>query len=166
MPSEAEWECACRGTREPLNLEKGEAYPPFYFGETITGELANYNASRTYADEPQGEYRQETTPVGQFLPNAFGLYDMHGNVWEWCKDDWHENYKNAPTDGTAWLDNNERENYTINDEKEKYTVLRGGSWYYYPNYCRSAFRLINLGRVNISYDVGFRVVCDSGRTLP
>ena len=76
LPSEAEWEYACRaGTTTP-----------FYFGETITGKLANYNASETYADEPKGEYREETTPVGQFSPNAFGLYDMHGNVWEWCAD--------------------------------------------------------------------------------
>ncbi len=79
LPSEAEWEYACRaGTTTP-----------FHFGETITGELANYDASRTYADEPKGEYREETTPVGQFPPNAFGLYDMHGNVWEWCLDPWH-----------------------------------------------------------------------------
>ncbi|NCT52977.1 MAG: SUMF1/EgtB/PvdO family nonheme iron enzyme, partial [Microcystis aeruginosa G13-03] len=89
LPSEAEWEYACRaGTTTP-----------FYFGETITGELANYNASNTYADEPNGEYRNETTRVGQFPPNAFGLYDMHGNVREWCADTWHDNYDGAPTDG-------------------------------------------------------------------
>ncbi|MFM6407243.1 MAG: SUMF1/EgtB/PvdO family nonheme iron enzyme, partial [Microcystis sp.] len=82
LPSEAEWEYACRaGTTTP-----------FYFGETITGELANYNAGSTYAEEAKGEYRQHTTPVGQFPPNAFGLYDMHGNVWEWCADTWHDNY--------------------------------------------------------------------------
>ncbi|MFN9675643.1 MAG: formylglycine-generating enzyme family protein, partial [Microcystis sp.] len=79
LPSEAEWEYACRaGTTTP-----------FYFGETITGELANYTAGYTYAGEAKGEYRQQTTPVGQFPPNAFGLYDMHGNVWEWCADTWH-----------------------------------------------------------------------------
>ncbi|NCR29365.1 MAG: formylglycine-generating enzyme family protein, partial [Microcystis aeruginosa LE13-04] len=97
LPSEAEWEYACRaGTTTP-----------FYFGETITGKLANYNASNTYADEPKGEYRKETTPVGQFPPNAFGLYDMHGNVSEWCADDWHGNYDGAPTNGSAWLDSNQ-----------------------------------------------------------
>ncbi len=100
LPSEAEWEYACRaGTTTP-----------FHFGETIIGELANYHASDTYADEAKGEYRRQTTPVGQFPPNAFGLYDMHGNVWEWCADDWHSNYQNAPTNGSAWLDSNEREN--------------------------------------------------------
>ncbi|MDY7003819.1 MAG: SUMF1/EgtB/PvdO family nonheme iron enzyme [Cyanobacteriota bacterium] len=74
LPSEAEWEYTCRaGTTTP-----------FHFGETITGELANYRASKTYGNEPKGEYRKETTPVGKFPPNAFGLYDMHGNIWEWC----------------------------------------------------------------------------------
>ncbi|NES01727.1 MAG: SUMF1/EgtB/PvdO family nonheme iron enzyme [Okeania sp. SIO2F4] len=100
LPSEAEWEYACRaGTTTP-----------FHFGETITGDLANYDASRIYADEPKRQYRKETILVGQFPPNAFRLYDMHGNVWEWCADDWHNNYKNAPTDGIAWLDSNKREN--------------------------------------------------------
>ncbi len=95
LPTEAEWEYACRaGTTTP-----------FYFGETITGELANYRASETYAGEAKGEYREETTPVGQFPPNAFGLYDMHGNVWEWCADTWHDNYDGAPTDGSAWIKN-------------------------------------------------------------
>ncbi|MFB2835497.1 SAV_2336 N-terminal domain-related protein, partial [Floridanema evergladense] len=116
LPSEAQWEYACRGFTKPLDLESGESYPPFYFGETITADLANYNASSTYADEPSGENSEETTPVGQFPPNAFGLYDMHGNVWEWCADDWHKNYENAPTDGSAWIDSNEREN--VNGENE------------------------------------------------
>ena len=93
LPSEAEWEYACRaGTTTP-----------FHFGETITGELANYRANSTFADEPKKEYRQQTTPVRQFSPNAFGLYDMHGNVLEWCLDDWHQNYEDAPIDGSAWL---------------------------------------------------------------
>ena len=162
LPSEAEWEYACRGVREPLNLEKGETYPPFHFGETITGELANYDASYTYADEATGEYRKETTPVGQFHPNAFGLYDMHGNVWEWCADDWHDNYENAPTDGTAWLDKNEIDKYTINDEKEKYTVLRGGSWNDSPDLCRYAYRLNLFRRDERNFIIGFRVVCDRG----
>ena len=97
LPSEAEWEYACRaGTTTP-----------FYFGETITTELANYNGNYTYGEEPKGKYREQTTPVGQFPPNAFGLYDMHGNVWEWCADHWHDNYEGAPTDGSAWLNGNE-----------------------------------------------------------
>ncbi|NEO54119.1 MAG: formylglycine-generating enzyme family protein [Okeania sp. SIO3B5] len=152
LPSEAEWEYACCA----------RTTTPFYFGETITGELANYDASETYAGEANGFYRKETTPVGQFPPNAFGLYDMHGNVWEWCADDWHENYENAPTDGTAWLDHNETSNYTINDEKEKYTVLRGSSWLNYPDDCRSAIRNYIYRRDYHFNYIGFRVVCDGG----
>ncbi|MFM6731851.1 MAG: SAV_2336 N-terminal domain-related protein [Microcystis panniformis] len=145
LPSEAEWEYACRaGTTTP-----------FYFGETITGELANYNASKTYAGEAKGEYRQQTTPVGQFPPNAFGLYDMHGNVWEWCADTWHDNYDGAPTDGSAWIENG-------NDNR---SPLRGGSWGYIPINCRSAFRFTFDRRVNRFNAYGFRVVCVFGRTL-
>jgi formylglycine-generating enzyme required for sulfatase activity len=145
LPSEAEWEYACRaGTTTP-----------FYFGETITGKLANYNASNTYADEPNGEYRKETTPVGQFPPNAFGLYDMHGNVWEWCADTWHDNYDGAPRDGSVWTKN----------ENDNRSPLRGGSWYLSPNVYRSAFRL-NFDRRAVINDVsGFRVVCGARRTL-
>jgi formylglycine-generating enzyme required for sulfatase activity len=145
LPSEAEWEYACRANTTT----------PFYFGETITGELANYDASNTYADEPKGQYRQETTSVGQFPPNGFGLYDMHGQVWEWCADTWHENYEGAPSDGSAWLG---REN--DND----YQVLRGGSWLYYPQNCRSANRY-DLRRDCYVLYRGFRVVCVSGRTF-
>ena len=100
LPSEAEWEYACRaGTTTP-----------FHFGKTITTDLANYRGTDweyqnkiypgNYANEAKGEYREKTTPVGSFLPNAFGLYDMHGNVWEWCEDDWHDSYDGAPTDGS------------------------------------------------------------------
>ncbi len=167
LPSEAEWEYACRGVTEPLDLEKGESYPPFHFGETITGELANYDASSTYADEATGEESKETTPVGQFPPNAFGLYDMHGNVLEWCADDWHENYKDAPTDGSAWINSNEEENInnenesysSKNDENESYSPLRGGSWNDNPIICRSATRIITWRDDRYSYYVGFRVVC-------
>nr|WP_287359857.1 formylglycine-generating enzyme family protein [Moorena sp. SIO3B2] len=167
LPSEAQWEYACRGVREPLNLENGESYPPFYCGETITGQLANYNASRTYWYKPRGERSKGTTPVGEFLPNPFGLYDMHGNVWEWCLDDWHNNYKDAPTDGSAWIDNNEPENVNSknksysakNEDNISYSVLRGGSWNYNPNLCRSAFRYFSLGRDYRDYINGFRVLC-------
>ncbi len=144
LPSEAEWEYACRaGTTTP-----------FYFGETITGELANYDASNTYAEEAKGEYRQQTTPVGQFPPNAFGLYDMHGNVWEWCADTWHDNYDGAPTDGSVWTENGD----------DNRSLPRGGSWYFNPFGCRSAFRSISIRRDNLSLN-GFRVVCGAGRTL-
>ncbi|MBE9071504.1 formylglycine-generating enzyme family protein [Microcystis sp. LEGE 08355] len=149
LPSEAEWEYACRA----------ETTTPFYFGETITGELANYNAGYTYAEEAKGEYRSETTPVGQFPPNAFGLYDMHGNVWEWCADTWHDNYAGAPTDGSAWTENG----------NDNHSSLRGGSWRSFPYYCRSAYRYFSSRR-DFNYDFyfyrfGFRVVCGAGRTL-
>ena len=172
LPSEAQWEYACRAMTEPLNLENNESYPPFYFGETITDKLANYNASNTYAEEPQGEYREETTPVGQFPANAFGLYDMHGNVWEWCADDWHDNYQGAPTDGSPWRDVEESDN--LNQENQLYSskkkknnsnsVLRGGSFLFEPGDCRSAFRYCFDKSGLECNDGGLRVVCVFGRT--
>ncbi len=143
LPSEAEWEYACRaGTTTP-----------FYFGETITGELANYNASAVFAEESEGEYRQITTEVGQFQPNSFGLYDMHGNLWEWCLDSWHDNYEEAPFDNSPWL-----KKLNANDNHSQ--VLRGGSWDGNPEDCRSAYRL----SYDLDYDtLGFRLVCDVAR---
>ncbi|MEB3123792.1 MAG: formylglycine-generating enzyme family protein [Snowella sp.] len=139
LPSEAEWEYACRaGTKTP-----------FHFGETITTELANYNGNYLYGKGSKGEYRNETTPVGQFgVANNFGLCDLHGNVWEWCADPWHDNYKDAPTDGSVWEaggDNNRK-------------ILRGGSWYNPPGYCRSAYRSFNTPDIRFNV-FGFRVVC-------
>ena len=140
LPSEAEWEYACRaGTTTP-----------FHFGETLTSELANYRATSIYGAGPKGTYREKTTGVGSFPTNAFGLYDMHGNVWEWCQDHWHENYAGAPTDGSAWLSSNENEK----------RLLRGGSWYDYPDNCCSAYRH-RLARDFRNTDIGFRVVCVS-----
>ncbi|WP_017744852.1 bifunctional serine/threonine-protein kinase/formylglycine-generating enzyme family protein [Scytonema hofmannii] len=120
LPTEAQWEYACRaGTTTP-----------FHFGETITTNLANYDGNYTYANAVKGEYREQTTDVGKFLPNGFGLYDMHGNIWEWCQDAWHDSYKNAPVDGTAWMGDNENQT----------RLLRGGSWIKDPRNCRSAYR--------------------------
>ncbi|KAF3890195.1 MULTISPECIES: formylglycine-generating enzyme family protein [Nostocales] len=137
LPSEAEWEYACRaGTTTP-----------FHFGETITTELVNYNGVYTYNDIPQGKYRGETTPVGSFgVANAFGLYDMHGLLWEWCADRWHENYEGSPTDGSAWL--NSRDNSRV--------ILRGGSWDFTPWFCRSAFRF-HLEPKDKGNNIGIRV---------
>jgi formylglycine-generating enzyme required for sulfatase activity/tRNA A-37 threonylcarbamoyl transferase component Bud32 len=136
LPSEAQWEYACRaGTTTP-----------FYFGESITPDLVNYNGNYAYAAAPKGQYRKQTTDVGTFPPNAFGLYDMHGNVWEWCEDDWNENYINAPINGSALISRSKRK------------LVRGGSWYGNPVHCRSAYRDHNILGLN-NYAIGFRVVC-------
>ena len=133
LPTEAEWEDACRaGT-----------ITKYYFGDDITSDLANY-----------GSNVGKTTAVGKYPPNAFGLYDMHGNVWEWCQDDWHGDYENAPTDCSAWV---------LGQSRLK--VIRGSSWYNRPEDCRSASRNFTDRRADRSYfSFGFRVVCGFGRT--
>ena len=139
LPSEAEWEYACRA----------ETTTPFAFGETITLDVVNYNGDYVYANAPKGVYRAKTTPVGSFPPNVFGLYDMHGNVWEWCLDTWHENYQGAPPNGSAWIDTNK------NNSQQR--LLRGGSWGDYPWYCRSAYRR-RVSAASGYHNLGFRVV--------
>ena len=111
--------------------------------------MANYDGRYTYANSPKGEYRQQTTEVGSFPPNAFGLYDMHGNVWEWCQDIWHKSYDGAPDDGSAW---NSNDTYILS------RVMRGGSGRINPQSCRCAVRRIDFPLVDYSY-AGFRVVC-------
>ncbi|HEY9628103.1 MAG TPA: formylglycine-generating enzyme family protein [Coleofasciculaceae cyanobacterium] len=149
LPSEAEWEYACRaGTTTP-----------FHFGETLSDELANYCAQDreingtlykgVYGRGILGQYREETTDVGQFPANPFGLYDMHGNVLEWCEDDWHNSYEGAPNDGSAWVES---------DRTETDRLLRGGSWYFLPRNCRSAYRSNRL-RDDGDNIIGFRVCC-------
>jgi formylglycine-generating enzyme required for sulfatase activity len=119
LPSEAQWEYACRaGTSSP-----------FHFGETITTTLANYDGNYAYGDGPKGENRQQTTPVGSFPANAWGLQDMHGNVWEWCQD-WH----------------------TVGS----YRVDRGGSWSEKAKVCRSAGRFGYQPSFRLG-SMGFRV---------
>jgi len=136
--SEAEWEYACRaGTTTP-----------FHFGETITPELVNYKGN-PYAKVPKGLYCPPTTDVGSFPPNAFGLYDMHGNVWEWCSDRWNSNYKGAPTDGSSW-----------ETGTSEYLVLRGGSWMYDAANCRSAYR-VWMAAEDRWWSTGFRVALAS-----
>ena len=150
LPSEAEWEYACRaGTTTP-----------FYFGETITTKLANYDPRERFAkeaDRVRVEFRTKTTVVGQFPPNAFGLHDMHGNVWELCIDNRHDNYEGAPNDGSAWIKNGNDNNCS---------VMRGGSYLTLPNECRSASRYPKfegvVGRDYCNNDVGFRLVCGVG----
>ena len=131
LPTEAEWEYACRAGTTTA----------FHFGKTITDKLANY-------DENVGE----TNAVGKYPPNAFGLYDMHGNVWEWCEDDWHKNYQDAPNDGRAWV--------TVRSSKK---VIRSGSWGFDPISCRSAVRVISSRDFRLNF-IGFRVACGVPRT--
>ena len=135
LPTEAEWEYACRAGTTTR----------YYFGDNANqlGDYAWYS----------GNSQSKTHPVGDKKPNAWGLYDMIGNVWEWCEDNWHDNYIGAPKDGSAWLKNG-------NDNR---SPLRGGSWINSPNSCRSANRSRNLP--SYDYDFGFRVVCGAGRTL-
>ena len=137
--SEAEWEYACRA----------RTTTPFHFGETITPELVNYDGTCPYANASGGLYREQTTDVGSFPPNAFGLYDMHGNVFEWCSDWWHPSYNGAPTDGSSWETN------TSNGR-----VQRGGSWYYNAVLCRSASRYF-YSEANRRGKIGFRVAIAS-----
>ncbi|HBR00830.1 MAG TPA: protein kinase [Cyanobacteria bacterium UBA11691] len=143
LPSEAEWEYACRaGTTTP-----------FHFGDTLITDLANFNGNYTYANEPKGEYREKTTPVGSFPPNGFGLYDMHGNLWEWCADHWHNNYNVAPIDGSIWLSSDESTN----------RLCRGGSWNDASANCRSGCRY-SYAAGNRYNNFGFRVVCPLAMT--
>ena len=147
LPSEAEWEYACRaGTTTP-----------FHCGETITTDIANYRGtdntsfgwSGSYNNGPLGEYRQQTTLVTQFeFANAYGLCDMHGNIWEWCADQWHDNYDGAPNDSHAW----------IASSNSHFRVRRGGSWDDSPADCRSAFRYRYESESSVDY-LGVRIVC-------
>jgi len=141
LPTEAEWEYACRaGTTTP-----------FHFGETITPDLANYNCNHSYKSGPKakGSYRNQTIHVKTFaFANAFGLFDMHGNIWEWCCDCWHESYHEAPTNGSAWL----------TETNSNLRVLRGGSWLNAPTECRSAYRY-NWNSDGRIMRFGFRIVC-------
>jgi len=120
--SEAEREYAARGGTQTA----------FWWGDSISTAQANYNGKGTsYNGSPQGEYRQTTVPVNSFSPNSFGLYNVHGNVWEWVEDCWHDDYSGAPADGTAWT--------TACSSIAR--VLRGGSWDSNPSILRSAFRI-------------------------
>ncbi|NCR10431.1 MAG: SUMF1/EgtB/PvdO family nonheme iron enzyme [Microcystis aeruginosa LG13-11] len=173
LPSEAEWEYACRAGTTTA----------FHFGETITTDLANYRGTDweiekkvypgNYGRGPKGIYREETTPVGYFkVANDFGLYDMHGNVWEWCLDPWHDSYQDKTrTDSEVWDEEQSEEQYLLDKNNviqllsdKRTRVLRGGSWDFNPRYCRSAYRIWNYPVYRYFINYGFRVVCRFPRT--
>ena len=142
LPSEAQWEYACRaGTTTP-----------FHWGATIGTELVNYDGTIVYGDGDKGENRRQTTDVARFPANPWGLHDMHGNIWEWCEDHWHDNYKGAPEDGRAWIGEEAKE------DQQKSRLLRGGSWGFRPALCRSACRNDRHPDVHDGF-IGFRVCC-------
>ncbi len=141
LPTEAEWEYACRAGSSTS----------FHFGDTVTPAWANYRGKHPYALGPKGENREQTVTVGSLgMPNAFGLYDMHGNVWEWCLDSWHTNYISSPADGRSWEE----------DGISYLKVLRGGAWDSPAGECRASSRnrLTSSLRLN---NAGFRVVTEA-----
>ncbi|MDD2387294.1 MAG: SUMF1/EgtB/PvdO family nonheme iron enzyme [Bacteroidales bacterium] len=137
LPTEAEWEFAARGgTTTPFNT-----------GNNLSTSQANYNGNYPYNGNPKGTYKEKTMPVGSYSPNAWGLYDMHGNVLEWCSD-WYASdyYKNSPQ-------NNPKGPTTAQSPR----VLRGGSWSRYAGNCRSAYRSYSSPGIRRDY-IGFRLV--------
>ncbi|WP_428608429.1 formylglycine-generating enzyme family protein [Sedimenticola sp.] len=136
LPTEAEWEYACRaGTTSA-----------FWTGATISPEQANFDGNYTYCGSEKGPSRGMTTPVNQFPPNPWGLYDMHGNVWEWCASVYDEAYSGLELKDASYADDDVRER-----------VVRGGSWHNVPSGIRSASR--NKLMPNYHYlRVGFRIV--------
>lgn len=125
LPSEAEWEYACRANTTTR----------FFFGDEITVEQVNYG----------GKISCRNSPVGIHPPNGFGLYDMHGNVFEWCEDTWHDTYQGSPADGSAWV-----------DESTDHKVYRGGAWNASAHFARSAFRF-HRAKTSSYYNIGFRL---------
>jgi formylglycine-generating enzyme required for sulfatase activity len=138
LPSETQWEYACRAW----------TVTPFSFGETLTSDFANYNGEHIFRDEPRGIYFHSTSEGGKYPPNAFGVYDMHGNLMEWCADNWLDDYRMSLRDGS---------DYQMIDNP--YRVARGGSWHDTPELCRSAARM-RIAHSDAEEYVGFRVVCN------
>ena len=144
LPTEAEWEYACRGGATSSS--------PFFLGDSLSSTQANFNGNYPYGGAAKGPYLERTTPVGSYKPNAFGLFDMHGNAWDWCSDWYDENYYNqsprqdpqGPQIGTR-------------------RVLRGGSWINVGHDCRSGYRDWH-GPGYRYHGVGFRVACLAPRT--
>jgi formylglycine-generating enzyme required for sulfatase activity len=142
LPSEAEWEYAARAGTTTA----------YAFGSEISPEVVNFNGDYPVGSQPKGLYRGAPIAVGSLrVPNAWGLFDMHGNVWEWCADEWHDNYRGVPADGRAW----------VSRAKAAGRIIRGGGWYGTAVDCRSAGRNRRTPGVR-AYDLGFRL----SRTLP
>lgn len=141
LPSESEWEYACRATTTNT----------FAYGDTIVSSIVNHDATSPYRQAPKGLFQGKSTAVAIFPPNLFGLYDMHGNLWEWCLDEWFDNYQDAPADGGARGDVETR-------DEQKPRVVRGGSWFSHGQRCRSASRA-SLSASFRHPHYGFRVVC-------
>jgi sulfatase modifying factor 1 len=133
LPSESEWEYAARGGIYSQGYE--------YCGSDDLKQVGWYRDNS----------ERETKPVGLLLPNELGLYDMSGNVDEWCEDDYHDNYKDAPKDGSAWIDG------TTAADRATYRVIRGGFYFSFADYCRPAFRL-HFSPDYRYYAIGFRLV--------
>lgn len=136
LPTEAEWEYACRAGTVTV----------FHYGDQLDSSKANFDGSASYANGPSGEFRRTTVPVGQFPPNGFGLYDMHGNVWEWCQD-WYAVYPQNSISNP------------VGPSSGAVRVLRGGCWRRSANNCRSAAR-VQGSLQNRDFDLGFRIVRD------
>ncbi len=135
LPTEAEWEYAVRAGTDT----------PFYTGATISTDQANYNGIYIFGEGRRGEFRESATPVASFPPNPFGLYDMHGNLWEWCDDWYFKAYRPSPQKNPK------------GPARGKKKVLRGGSWYTKPRSVRSANRYADLPDSRV-HDYGFRLV--------
>jgi formylglycine-generating enzyme required for sulfatase activity len=143
LPTEAEWEHACRA---------GVSSWPTYFGRSLSSIQANFDGGRPYGRAREGPYLQRTTPVGSYAPNLFGLYDMHGNVWEWCQDDYHSRaYRTRGRVDPLVLEDGAR------------GVLRGGSWHSDGPWCRSAYRCSDSVDSRYNWN-GFRLVCEAGES--
>lgn len=138
LPSEAEWEYGARAGSQTA----------FWWGDEIDTKRANYDGRRTYPNGPRGEYRGQTLPVASFEPNPFGLSQVHGNVWEWVEDGWHEDYQGAPVDGSAWGE--------AGGGDGSWRVVRGGGWGSNPLWLRSAFR-IRVTTDEAGSNLGFRL---------
>jgi formylglycine-generating enzyme required for sulfatase activity len=141
LPSEAEWEYAARAVTNP-----SAPHAPFSTGPTINYKQANYDANFVYGSGGKmGLYRQKTVEAGSLPRNAFGLHEMHGNVWEWVEDCYSDSYDGAPSDGSA-----------VKASRCALRVLRGGAWNYHPQLLRSAYRYATAPEVRLE-NFGFRV---------